>query len=78
MKTAKRIATAIATWAATTPAAFAAETARHDHSGILVWAFLGMCAMIVVAQVFPAALMVLGMVRGLVSPRVPAREVARK
>jgi hypothetical protein len=39
---------------------------RVDHSGLLVWAFLGLCAMIVVAQVAPAALMVLGLVKGLI------------
>ncbi|WP_320056058.1 hypothetical protein [Desulfuromonas thiophila] len=44
--------------------AFAASTAgRSDHSGILVWAFLGFCALIVVAQLLPALLVILGVVK---------------
>ena len=49
--------------------AFAATSSfgHTDNSGILVWAFLGMCAMIVVAQVVPAILLMTGMVKGIVS-----------
>ncbi|MFA5701513.1 MAG: hypothetical protein WC913_09580 [Desulfuromonas sp.] len=43
---------------------FAASTAgRADHSGILVWTFLGFCALIVVAQLLPALLVILGVVK---------------
>ncbi len=66
MKTTRTaIAAAIATIAATP--ALAATGARADHSGILVWGFLGMCALIVVAQVVPAAVMLVEMVKGLVT-----------
>lgn len=46
--------------------AWAAEGARHDNSGIFVWAFLGLCALIVVAQLVPAMFMVVGAVKGFV------------
>ena len=42
-----------------------AATGRQDSSGIVVWAFLGICALIVVAQLAPAVLMLLGMIKGL-------------
>ena len=44
--------------------AMASTAGRVDHSGILVWTFLGFCALIVVAQLVPAALMLLGIVKG--------------
>ena len=47
--------------------AFAANGVREDTSGILVWVFLGFCALIVVAQVIPALLLMTGMVKGLVT-----------
>ena len=49
---------------ATLPAAAASTAGRADHSGILVWTFLGFCALIVVAQLVPAILMALGIVKG--------------
>jgi hypothetical protein len=65
MKTTRTALTTLALTLATAPA-FAAAGTRADHSGILVWAFLGMCAMIVVAQLAPAALLAVGMIKGLV------------
>ncbi|MFA5701822.1 MAG: hypothetical protein WC913_11155 [Desulfuromonas sp.] len=44
--------------------AMASSAGRADHSGILVWIFLGFCALIVVAQLVPATLMLLGIVKG--------------
>jgi len=52
MKT--RIAAATATLMALATPAFAAE--RTDHSGIVVWGFLGICAFIIVAQLLPYVL----------------------
>ena len=66
MKATRTAIATIATAIITTPA-FAAAGARVDHSGILVWAFLGLCSMIVAAQVIPAALMVVGMIRGILT-----------
>lgn len=40
-----------------------AAGAREDSSGIVVWMFLGFCALIVIAQLMPAVLMMLGVVK---------------
>ena len=45
---------------------FAATTMRVYNSGILVLAFLGFCALVVVIQLIPAIMTVLGMIRGVV------------
>ena len=74
MKTA--ITTIVATLATATTA-LAAAGARVDHSGFLVWAFLGLCALIVVAQLAPAAVMVVGMIKGLVETRGEAKATVR-
>lgn len=42
----------------------ALAAAREDHSGIIICAFLGFCALIVVAQLLPALLIMLGVVKG--------------
>ena len=67
MKTTLRMiaSAAVATMATAAPA-FAAP-AYSDNSGLLVWSFLGFCAVIVVAQVMPAAMMMVGMVKGVVA-----------
>lgn len=44
--------------------AFAASGAREDNSGVLSWIFLGFCALIVVAQMVPAVLTMIGMAKG--------------
>ena len=65
MKTTMRIlAAAAASSMATSAPAFAAPT-YTDHSGLLVWTFLGFCAVVVVAQVMPAIMMMVGMAKGL-------------
>ena len=43
----------------------AASQAREDHSGLVVWAFLGFCALIIVMQLLPALLVSLGIVKGI-------------
>lgn len=48
-----------------TSTAFAAETGGAGGGGILVAVFLGFFAMIVVLQLVPATLMLIGMLRGL-------------
>jgi hypothetical protein len=45
--------------------AFAASGASENESGMFVWVFLGLLAMIVVAQVIPAILLMFGMVKGI-------------
>ncbi|NVN99347.1 MAG: hypothetical protein HXX17_08485 [Geobacteraceae bacterium] len=58
--------------------ALAASGVREDTSGIFVWIFLGICAMIVVAQVIPAILLMVGMAKGLKSVVKEEMSVAKK
>ena len=44
-----------------------ASGSRVDDSGLFVWAFLGFCSLIVIAQVLPAVLLLTGMLKGLAS-----------
>ena len=46
---------------------FAASGAGEVSSGILIWMFLGFCALVVVAQVIPALLMMFGIGKGIAS-----------
>jgi hypothetical protein len=48
-----------------TAATPALAAGREDTSGIFVWAFLGLCALIVAAQVVPAVLMMVGAARSM-------------
>ena len=67
-----RIATAVAATMVTAAPAFAAPT-YTDNSGLLVWSFLGFCSVIVVAQVMPAVMMMVGMVKGLSTETAEAK-----
>jgi hypothetical protein len=49
----------------TIDSAFAATTARVYNSGILVLVFIGFVALVVVVQMIPAILTLMGMLRGL-------------
>jgi hypothetical protein len=51
---------------------WAAATGREDNSGLFVWIFLGFCALIVVAQLIPAAMVLLGVVKGFKKETVEA------
>ncbi len=53
--------------------AFAADTIVYK-SGILVSVFVGVCALIVVAQLVPALILVAGFIKGLVVSKTPATE----
>ena len=57
------INTLIAT-AAMTTTAFAANGAAEEP-GMLAWGFMGFCAVILVGQMVPAAMLVIGAVKGL-------------
>ena len=46
-----------------------AASGRTDSSGLLCGIFLGFCALIVVMQLVPAILMLVGMVKGVLSAR---------
>jgi hypothetical protein len=45
--------------------------AREDNSGLFVWIFLAFCALIIVAQLIPAAMMLLGFSKGVKKGKVP-------
>lgn len=45
----------------------ASTGAREDNSMLLVYLFLGMCALIVIMQLLPAMFLLLGMVKSLFS-----------
>jgi hypothetical protein len=49
----------------TTSGAFAAATAPSDGSQLAIYVFLGMCALIIVVQLFPMLFMLYGLVKGL-------------
>jgi len=60
----KKAAAGLMVLLANTTTAWAAEAAREDSSDMFVYIFLGFCAVIVVAQLIPAAMMVLGIAKG--------------
>ncbi len=64
---------ALITIVATSPA-FASTAGRVDNSGFIVWAFLGFCALIVVAQLVPAVMVMLGIVKAVASPKEEAQK----
>ena len=70
------LAQAIAAWLGMAAPALAASGAREDNSGIFVWIFLGFCALIIVAQLIPALLMMLGFAKGIKKEQPMAKESA--
>ena len=68
------ISSVIATMAMTTTA-FAASGTQGDEPGLLAWGFIGFCAVIVVGQLVPAAMLVIGAVKGLASAPKESKEV---
>jgi len=50
---------------------WAADAARGDNSDLFVWIFLGFCALIVVAQLIPAVMMMLGFAKGVKKDQTP-------
>lgn len=51
--------------------ALAEAGARQDDSQFLIWAFLGMCALIVIIQLMPVAMIAFGLVKGLTKGKEP-------
>ena len=68
MTTMRTLLTTLATIVVSAAPAFAAG-ARTDHSGLVVWMFLGFCGLIIAAQLIPAVLMMLGLVKGVAAPQ---------
>jgi len=65
MKTTLRTILATTAFLGTTNFARAASATPDDGSQLVVWAFLGMCALIVILQVVPLVVMSFGMVKAL-------------
>jgi hypothetical protein len=64
MRTIANVTAAIAMMIGTVSSTFAASGAREDNSGVFAWIFLGFCAMIVVGQLLPAVMVMLGFAKG--------------
>lgn len=54
----------------------AAEQAAAGNDGIFIWIFLGFFALIVVGQLIPAVMLVIGLVKGLTA-KTEAKNEAR-
>lgn len=65
MKKLQTIPIALTLLIMTVPEAFAATTTRVYSSGLLVLAFLGFCALVVVIQMIPAIITLWGIVKEL-------------
>jgi hypothetical protein len=70
----KTLATLIGTIAPAT--AFAAATAAAGNDGMFIWIFLGFFALVVVGQLVPAVMLIIGMVKG-ITARTEAKTAAR-
>ncbi len=56
---------------------WAGEATREDNSNIFVWIFLAFCALIIVAQLIPAVMMLLGFAKGVKkAPEQPTSKAA--
>ncbi len=75
MKTMQLTLTTVLLWVAMIGNAYAATTTKVYSSGILVIGFLAVCALVVVVQVIPAIMTVIGMVKG--SAKKEIKEHAR-
>lgn len=69
MKTTAMLTTFAAALLINASEVFAASAGRVDHSGIVVWMFLGFCALILVAQLAPAIFMLVGAAKALGAPK---------
>lgn len=72
MKTIRAFLTTAAIILLTTVQAWAVDTTQTYQSGMLVLIFLGVCALIVVAQMVPALILMLGTISAL------AKKIRRK
>lgn len=63
--------------AAASPA-FAVDTTKVYNSGILVLAFLGFCALVVVIQVIPAIMLMIGSIRSMIRAASQKKEAHSK
>ncbi|WP_303721435.1 hypothetical protein [Malonomonas rubra] len=65
MKTAKRLMMAVTILLASSLPVLAEAGAREDSSNVLVWAFLGICGLIIFLQMVPILSMAYGLIKGI-------------
>ncbi|HTG81668.1 MAG TPA: hypothetical protein VL949_06965 [Geobacteraceae bacterium] len=75
MKGMSMIFTAVSVLLTTATCAFASTTAKVYSSGYMVLAFLGFCALVVVVQLIPAIMTLIGMLKGMMKKEETMREV---
>ena len=69
----RTLLTTLAVMASALPA-YAVDTTKTYHSGILVLGFLGLCALLVVVQLIPSLIMLFGWVKGLAKGTAETKE----
>lgn len=72
MKAMGILSSALLVFLTSASAAFAAATTKVYSSGLLLFAFLGLCALVIVAQLLPALVVLFGMVKGLMKKETEA------
>lgn len=75
MKTTKVGMMTFAALLGATPLALATATASGDGSQLAIYIFLGMCALIIVVQLFPMFFMLYGLLKGLTQGKKEAAAV---
>lgn len=60
----KKCVICAALWIGNANPLWAAATGREDNSDLFVWIFFGFCALIVVAQLIPAMMLLMGFTKG--------------
>ena len=66
MKTVRTLSMTMALAVASTVPAFAVDTTKTYSSGLLIGLFLAFCALIVVVQLMPSIMLLVGFIKGLV------------
>jgi len=64
MKTIKRITLSTFAFLSLISPALAESAVRQDDSNVLVWTFLGACALIIILQMVPVITMAFGLIKG--------------
>ncbi len=57
--------TALVAWMAAVAPALAVDTTQVYSSGLLIIGFLGLCALVIIAQLAPAMFLLIGMLKGI-------------
>ena len=76
MKTLRTTTLTVAMMATSSLPAFAVDTSRTYSSGLLIGIFLAFCALLVVAQLMPSLMLLIGFLKGLARRTETKAEVA--